>query len=747
MSNRWAQGMPYGTSAIPYIGENGNWWVNQEDTGVKAQGPEGKQGQRGEAGIGAPGPALQYEDLTEEQKLELASHYTADMQAVKDSTIAETNEMITEAKAEMDATKAATLTEAKTIAEDTTAAIVNDAVEAAQAEIDASVATATENINAAATNAENAKVRAEEAANSATATLESMKNIKQETIDAASTAAAETAHSTVDAAVAVAQEQINNNINTAKDIAVAAANNADASKIAANEYANAAATSASTAATSANSAVSAKNSAEAAAASATEDRDAIGDAATLAESYAKGGTGTREGEDEDNAKYFYTLCKAIAGSNSSSFLGDCLYSELPADAPIGTIYRIIEDEETGGGFAADLNDEATWAKFDEAIAMADTFEKKLEAYAIILPKMYEPGSLFIKTAAGWEPFTQQHNNILLDTMCVLGRGVDNAGGGGASSSPLETIGYAKISNMSELPDNIFADNCAGVNVTDGSYTFTQEAASYTINVAKAHIDGSNTVGECVLTNSLNLRSGNVYTIVPLVDYNSLDVLRVTLVNTADDTVILELNSADFVYAKYINLNTSFKSLSLDKDVVAKVILHVEDSSVSEDGAAINLGIFDYAVRATQFLTVDKRLNGLSTSVSFISDKLGNTLGTLEEVDANTEGGHLVDALAIKQLNRNLTADNSQKFQFAYDSESGKYGYKAKVEGADTFFPFSGGGASYAVVRITVHPNYDNVMWVYVDLYDDDDNLLSTKELYGGETTRGKSYSWSSDKLS
>lgn len=39
------------------------------------------------------------------------------------------------------------------------------------------------------------------------------------------------------------------------------------------------------------------------------------------------------------------------------------------------------------------------------------------------------------------------------------------------------------------------------------------------------------------------------------------------------------------------------------------------------------------------------------------------------------------------LINSLTAENSQKFQFAYDSESGKYGYKARVEGADTFFPF------------------------------------------------------------
>ena len=41
-------------------------------------------------------------------------------------------------------------------------------------------------------------------------------------------------------------------------------------------------------------------------------------------------------------------------------------------------------------------------------------------------------------------------------------------------------------------------------------------------------------------------------------------------------------------------------------------------------------------------------------------------------------------------NDSLQADNGQSFQFAYDSASGKYGYKAEVEGADTFFPFKAG---------------------------------------------------------
>lgn len=343
MVNRWSQGAPYGTTAIPYIGENGNWWVNQEDTGVKAQGPQGQQGQRGEAGIGVPGPALMYEDMTEEQKLELASHYTDDMQAIKDSCIADTNALIATAKTEMDATKAAALEEAATIAEQTTTGIVNKAVENAQAEIDASVATATTNINAAAANAENSKVVAQEAANSATATLESMQNIKQEAITAAQNAAAETATSTVNTLVEQAQADIDANITEAKNVATAAATNADASKVEANTSANSAAFSATAAANSATEANAAKVAAEAAANSVTLDADAMNAAVQASKSYAVGGTGTREGEDADNSKYYYGLCKTLAESGGSSYMGECAYADLPADATVGAIYKITDE--------------------------------------------------------------------------------------------------------------------------------------------------------------------------------------------------------------------------------------------------------------------------------------------------------------------------------------------------------------------------------------------------------------------
>ena len=43
--------------AAPYIGANGNWYVGPEDTGVKAQGPQGDPGAAGPKGdTGAPGP-------------------------------------------------------------------------------------------------------------------------------------------------------------------------------------------------------------------------------------------------------------------------------------------------------------------------------------------------------------------------------------------------------------------------------------------------------------------------------------------------------------------------------------------------------------------------------------------------------------------------------------------------------------------------------------------------------------------
>lgn len=48
----------------PNIGENGNWWINGEDTGIPAQGKDGQDGQDGQDGatimLGSPNVIIQY---------------------------------------------------------------------------------------------------------------------------------------------------------------------------------------------------------------------------------------------------------------------------------------------------------------------------------------------------------------------------------------------------------------------------------------------------------------------------------------------------------------------------------------------------------------------------------------------------------------------------------------------------------------------------------------------------------------
>lgn len=63
--------------STPYIGDNGNWWINGEDTGVKAQGPkgdtgaDGKDGTDGKDGVdGKSAYELWIEEVTSEEGLE-----------------------------------------------------------------------------------------------------------------------------------------------------------------------------------------------------------------------------------------------------------------------------------------------------------------------------------------------------------------------------------------------------------------------------------------------------------------------------------------------------------------------------------------------------------------------------------------------------------------------------------------------------------------------------------------------------
>jgi hypothetical protein len=120
---------------------------------------------------------------------------------------------------------------------------------------------------------------------------------------------------------------------TSEENALASKNSAESSAESALASKNLASTSASEASTSSASALESKNNAAQSAQSAlssAENAQSNAQTATskaiLAESYAKGGTGTRQGEDTDNAYYYMTEAKAQSGgipTKLSQLTNDC----------------------------------------------------------------------------------------------------------------------------------------------------------------------------------------------------------------------------------------------------------------------------------------------------------------------------------------------------------------------------------------------------------------------------------------
>ena len=130
-----------------------------------------------------------------------------------------------------------------------------------------------------------------------------------------------------------------------KNDASTSASNAATSESNASTSASAASTSATNAATSesnaSTSATNASNSATLAAGSATSSANS----ATLSESYAVGGTGTRTGEDNDNAKYYKEQCEQIAAGMAGGLLpmGTVLFANLPTTGmAAGWMYNISD---------------------------------------------------------------------------------------------------------------------------------------------------------------------------------------------------------------------------------------------------------------------------------------------------------------------------------------------------------------------------------------------------------------------
>lgn len=181
---------------------------------------------------------------------------------------------------------------------------------AASAAVDAKTASdsraAVEASATAAANSQTAAAGSASAAASSAATAQAAKTAAE-----SAKAAAENAKTAAAASETNAASSATAAANSAKAAATSAAN-ASSSASAANMSATNAAGSATAAQSAQSTAESAKTAAEKAEAVVAESATAAAEKATLAESWAVGGTGTREDEDENNSKYWSEKAQSIA---------------------------------------------------------------------------------------------------------------------------------------------------------------------------------------------------------------------------------------------------------------------------------------------------------------------------------------------------------------------------------------------------------------------------------------------------
>ena len=222
---------------------------------------------------------------------------------------------------------------------------IYDAIKEVDRVADTAQDSATASAKAAAESAKNASESATAAVGSATAAASSEQN------------AASSAQAAAGSATAASESAQNaaNSVQTAAGSATAAASserNAAESAKNAGKSASAAAGSATAAASSEQNAA---NSAQAAAESeknAEASAKRVEGGATAAESYAHGGTGSRDNEETDNARYYKEQAERIAEGLKGSLLpmGTITFAQLPESPKEGYMYNISDEFVTTDRF-------------------------------------------------------------------------------------------------------------------------------------------------------------------------------------------------------------------------------------------------------------------------------------------------------------------------------------------------------------------------------------------------------------
>ena len=224
---------------------------------------------------------------------------------------------------------------------------IHDAIETIDSVADTAKDSATASAKMAETMAENAGKYADEAQTCVVAAAASEANAKaSETAVKASESAAKTSADNAAASETAVAES--------KDAAAASEANAKASEEAAGRSADVATEKAAAADQSADTAVEKAEIATEKAAEIVGKAEAAAASATKAESYAVGGTGSREGEDTDNAAYYYRQAKSISESFAGALrpMGTVAFASLPAltTAAAGDMYNISDEFTTTDDF-------------------------------------------------------------------------------------------------------------------------------------------------------------------------------------------------------------------------------------------------------------------------------------------------------------------------------------------------------------------------------------------------------------
>ena len=243
----------------------------------------------------------------------------------------------------------------------------------------------------------------------------------------------------------------------------------------------------------------------------------VEDYAILAKSYAVGGTGTRENEDIDNAKYYYEQAKHISqGGNGLVPLGTIAFENLPTeDILTNAMYNISNDFTSderfldGGGILYGKGSNVFYTVDGKWVVLAASDVKVIKGEA---EDTFRQGNVNItkgniglenvdNTSDADKPISNEQQAEFDRIDSLLGNTDISAIGDGTITGAVRTLNsnlpYLKVSpvadsNGNQLPPSSFRDSALSIGYSHGSY-FGLEVTAYIPIITMRWYDSSENI--------------------------------------------------------------------------------------------------------------------------------------------------------------------------------------------------------------------------------------------------------------